>query len=150
MSPGDVTGTIWVNGQEVTLTAEEVRAALRTGTPPGQPAAPTASPARERLMSDLEARGFVLEVPFRGQSGRRLFRFDAADPRRRVAVDYHGFGGGGAHTYRGKKAGDADKLNEAQLCGWTYLVCDAISVNSGRCLRQVDTALKRAKEEPCS
>lgn len=150
MSAGDRVLTVLVDGQERDLTVEQLQRALRTGVLPEEAAAPTVSPARDRLMSDLDERDFVREVRFRGRSGKRLFRFDAADPRRRIAVDFHGFGGGGAHNYRGKKAGDADKLNEAQLCGWTYLVCDAISVNSGRCLAHVDAAIKRSEEEACS
>lgn len=132
-----------VDGREVTLTTEQLAQAISTGHLPSERAASTASvsPSRDRLMADLESRGFVRELPFRGQSGRRRFAFDAAHERARVAVDYHGFGAGGAHNFRRKRAGDADKLAEAQLCGWLYIVCDAISVQSGRCLEHVDMAL---------
>lgn len=135
-----------VDGREVTLTTEQLAQAIMTGRLPSErpaAAAPTAtaSPSRDQLMTDLEARGFAREVPFRGQSGKRRFAFDAAHERAKVAVDYHGFGKGGAHNFRSKRAGDADKVNEAQLCGWLYIVCDAISVQSGRCLEHVDAAL---------
>jgi len=139
-----------IDGQRVTLTAEQLAQAITTGRLPSErpsAAPPSASPTRERLMGELQERGFVRELPFRGTNGRRRFAFDAAHEEARVAVDYHGFGAGGAHNYRKKKAGDADKANEAQLCGWTYLTCDAISAQSGRCLEHVDAALRRAKGE---
>lgn len=137
-----------IDGHKVTLTAEQLAQAISTGRLPSERPAPTTpavtvSPSRDQLMTDLEQRGFAREVPFRGQSGRRRFAFDAAHERARVAVDYHGFGKGGAHNFKSKRAGDADKLNEAQLCGWLYIVCDAISVQSGRCLEHVDAALAR-------
>lgn len=145
----ELSALVWVNGEYVRLTGDEVREAMRTNTLPArletgvtpQEVTPATSPSREKLMGALEGRGFAREVPFRGQNGRRRFAFDAAHEGLRVAVDYHGFGSGAAHTYRKKKAGDADKLNEAQLCGWIYFVCDAITVNAGRCLDQVDAAI---------
>jgi hypothetical protein len=90
--------------------------------------------------------GFALEVPFRGLSGKRRFRFDAAHEGKRVAVDYHGWGhGSGAHMYREKQAGDHEKANEAALCGWAYLVCDARSVDNGKCVEYVERALREAE-----
>jgi hypothetical protein len=104
------------------------------------------SSTRDALLWLLKLeKGFALEVPFRGLSGKRRFRFDAAHEDTRVAVDYHGWGyGTGAHMYREKQAGDHEKLNEAVLCGWVYLVCDARSVESGRCVEYVDAALRNA------
>lgn len=100
-------------------------------------------PVVERLLLWLEReRGFAREVRFRGLSGTRRFRFDAAREDVKVAVDYHGWGTGAAHQARGKQAGDHEKSNEAVLCGWTYLICDAVSVGSGKCMDYVDQALR--------
>jgi hypothetical protein len=87
--------------------------------------------------------GFSLEVPFRGLSGKRRFRFDAAHEGKRVAVDYQGIGAG--HQWAKEQATDHEKATEAQLCGWTFILCDAQSVNSGRCVEYVEEAL-RAKD----
>lgn len=100
------------------------------------------SKARDALLMWLvHEHGFQLEVPFKGLSGKRRFRFDAALPDGGVAVDYHGWGAGAGHMYREKQAGDHEKSNEAQLLGWRYIVCDALSVESGRCMEYVDKAL---------
>lgn len=96
--------------------------------------------------------GFQVEVPFRGLNGKRRFKFDAARPAdveasgagyAGIAVDYHGWGAGAGHIYREKQAGDHEKLSEAQLCGWVYIVCNALSVNNGRCVEYIELAMSR-------
>lgn len=114
-----------------------------TAPPPTSAALPKTSPARDSLIAALEQRGFTREVPFGGVSGVRRFRFDAGRADLKIGVDYHGFGGfkGQAHTSKKSKANDHDKLNETQLCGWLYLVCNSTSVASGQCLHQIDKAV---------
>ncbi len=103
------------------------------------------SRTRDDLLSDLDLLGFEREVRFRGLSGKRRFKFDSAyvspDGGTRVAVDYHGWGSGAGHMARGKQSGDHEKANEAMLCGWKYVVCDAINVGDGRCWSWVMMAL---------
>jgi hypothetical protein len=84
--------------------------------------------------------GFTLEVPFKGLSGKRRFRFDAAHEEKRVAVDYQGLGKG--HQWADPQATDHEKINEAQLTGWTMILCSAVSVNNGRCMEYVERALR--------
>lgn len=110
--------------------------------------------AVSRALDDLglwltHQHGFAAEVPFKGLSGKRRFRFDFAldTSRGGVAVDYHGYGSGAAHKARNKQAGDHDKLNEAQLAGYTYIVCNAISVASGRCMEHIEMALQEVGHE---
>jgi hypothetical protein len=99
------------------------------------------SRTRESLLTWLDALGFVREVPFKGISGKRRFRFDAAlTDGRMVAVDYQGIGAG--HQWHKEQASDHEKINEAQLLGWIFVLCDAQSVNSGRCLEYVERALQ--------
>lgn len=143
----DLSGVIVERGVARTVSGDEVRRLLRGETQPARTS--TESPARERLLRELDALGFVREVPFRGLSGKRRFRFDAAlldgdGERIVIGVDYHGFGASGAHQYRGKQAGDHEKVSEAALCGLTYIVCDAISVGSGKCQAYVKQAMEVA------
>lgn len=91
----------------------------------------------------MNGHGFEAEVLFRGVSGTRQFRFDFGLPDRRIGVDYHGYGAGVAHMSRKSKATDHEKVSEAALCGWIYIVCDAVSVKNGRCGQYIDAALAR-------
>lgn len=93
-------------------------------------------------MALVHGYGFALEVPFRGLSGKRRFRFDAADSERMVAMDYQGIGAG--HQWAKEQADDHEKINEAQLCGWTMVLCSAQSVNDGKCLEYVERACGKA------
>jgi hypothetical protein len=100
------------------------------------------SATRDRLLTYLvHAHGFVLEVPFKGLNGKRRFRFDAAKEERLVAVDYMGIGAG--HQWAKAQATDHEKASEAALCGWTFILCDAQSTNSGKCMEYVETALAK-------
>jgi len=85
---------------------------------------------------------FELEVPFTGLSGKRGWIFDAAlTDGRMVALEYQGIGPG--HQWPKQQAKDHEKASEAALCGGTLIFCDAISVNNGRCLEFVETALQQ-------
>jgi hypothetical protein len=98
------------------------------------------SATRDTLLTVLTAAyGFALEVPFRGLSGKRRFRWDAADEARKIAVEYQGVGAG--HQWAKEQAKDHEKLNEAILCGWQVIQCSAESVNNGVCLAYIDAAI---------
>ncbi len=82
--------------------------------------------------------GFELEVKFKGLSGKRQFRWDAAYGR--VAVEY--MGKGPAHSAPGSGlTRDYDKLTQGQLCGWLVIPCNSDMVNDGRCIEYVERAL---------
>lgn len=105
------------------------------------------SATRDRLLHYLVyGHGFVLEHPFRGLSGKRRWRFDAARPDRMVALEYAGIGPG--HTWHKEQARDHEKQSEAALCGWVLIVCDAELVNSGRCMEFVERAIETDASEP--
>jgi hypothetical protein len=82
--------------------------------------------------------GFALEVPFRGLSGKRRWRWDACKDQ--VAVEYHGQG---AHTsYVAGTWRDQEKVTEGQLCGFVVLQCNAMTVREGTCHHWVERALE--------
>ena len=98
------------------------------------------SQTRDALLWLLKLeKGFELEVPFRGVSGKRRFRFDAAHEARKVAVEYQGIGPG--HQWASTQAVDHEKLNQAQLCGWLVIQCNAQSVNNGSCIEHIERAM---------
>lgn len=99
----------------------------------------------------LGLHGFAAEVPFRGLSGTRRWRFDFALPERMIALEYDGLGRGddqsarGGHETRAGLVRDARKGNEAQLCGWTLIRCHATTIESGECQAWVEAALTRPR-----
>ncbi len=98
----------------------------------------------------LGLHGFEAEVPFRGVSGKRRWRFDfALTDGRMVALEYDGLGHGkddtqarGGHETRRGLLNDAAKGNEAQLLGWRLIRCHAATVESGDCHAWVEAALR--------
>lgn len=89
----------------------------------------------------LESLGFVPEHPFRGRSGKRRFRFDWALPADLVAVEYDGRGVG--HQSVSGTWADADKSNEAALCGWLLIRCNVETARSGKCQEWIEEALEK-------
>ena len=87
----------------------------------------------------LSGRGAVPRPESRG----RQFRLDFGVPDRRIGVDSHGFGAGVADMSRKSKAADHEKVSEAALCGWIYIICDAVSVQNGKCAQYIDQSLAR-------
>lgn len=93
--------------------------------------------------------GFAVEVPFTGMSGTRKWRFDFAHESKRVCVEYDGLGRGkgedqerGGHETRSGILRGAEKVNEAQLCGWRVIVCHAPTIEDGSCHKWVERALE--------
>lgn len=85
----------------------------------------------------MHALGFVAEVPFKGLTGKRKWRWDWA--KGTVAVEYHGIGVGHQSvkgTWR-----DHEKTTEGQLCGFTVIQCNAGSVKDGRCFDWIERAV---------
>lgn len=133
--------TIVLDGVERTVTQKELHRLLDKGNVVHRAPDPTKTKTRDTFL-DLLVRsyGFALEVPFRGLTGKRQWRFDAALPDRKIAVEYHGQG---AHTAFVKGTwNDHEKLTEAQLCGWLVIQCNVKSVRDGRCLSWVGHALR--------
>lgn len=134
--------TIIVDGEERTVTHAELQALMGKGNVVHKAARSTGgtSEARDTLLTLLVHRyGFALEVPFRALSGTRNFRWDAAHEDAGVAVEYSGFGPG--HQWNAGLERDQEKVTEGQLCGWTVVICNSRSVNDGRCLGWIETAL---------
>lgn len=104
------------------------------------------SRVRDDLGADLAMLGFEVEVPFRGLSGRRRWRWDWARVERLVAVEYDGIGVG--HQSIGGTWRDAEKSNEGQLSGWLVIRCNAGTVEDGRCIEWVFLALGERDPDP--
>ncbi len=92
------------------------------------------------LFGILAHYGFELEYPFKGRSGKRRFRFDAAKPEIMLAVEYDGHGVG--HQSISGTWADADKSNEAQMVGWMILRCNVATARSGYCIDIIEEAMK--------
>lgn len=90
----------------------------------------------------LEHLGFVPEVRFRGRSGTRRFRFDWAREDAKVAVEYDGTGVG--HQSVSGTWADAEKSNEATLCGWRLIRCNPMTTRTGTCQEWIEAALREA------
>ena len=88
--------------------------------------------------------GFEPEAPFKGRSGKRRFRFDWA--KHPVAVEYDGMGVG--HQSVSGTWSDAQKSNEAALCGWLLIRCNARTAGDGMCQEWVESALALAEQMP--
>lgn len=85
----------------------------------------------------MHALGFPAEVPFKGLTGKRKWRWDWA--AHGVAVEYHGIGVG--HQGVAGSWRDHEKVTEGQLCGWIVIQCNAGSVRDGRCFNWIERAL---------
>lgn len=122
---------------------------------------------RDELGRDLALLGFAAEVPFKGLSGTRRWRWDwAIDERRcedigldsllcrqvRLAVEYqgiigaaHGHGDVGHASIAGMLR-DHEKASEGQLCGWIVLLVNAKTVDNGKAMEWVRTALGEGEQ----
>lgn len=133
--------TIVVDGEERTVTHAELRAMLGAGNVVHRAPDPTRTRTRDDFLAVLEREfGFAREVRFRGISGARQWRFDAAREDRKIAVEYHGQGAHTSHIAGAWR--DHEKITEAQLCGWLVIQCNVESVRDGRCLAWVERALR--------
>lgn len=71
------------------------------------------------LVANRLKKNFVKEYKFHP---KRRWRFDYADPKKKIAIEIHGgIWRGGRHT-RGKGfANDREKMNEAIVLGWRVI-----------------------------
>ncbi|MDQ3126549.1 MAG: hypothetical protein M3Q74_13220 [Pseudomonadota bacterium] len=95
---------------------------------------------RDDLGLWLGSLGFEPEVRFRGRSGKRRFRFDWAKAGEMLAVEYDGMGVG--HQSISGTWADAEKGNEAVLCGWRIIRCNAKTTREGGCHEMIEAALR--------
>lgn len=76
----------------------------------------------------------------------RKWRFDFAYPLLKIAIEYNGiFGGEGEDASHKAVAGllrDMEKFTEASLHGWTLIIINAKTVQSGQAVAWVETALR--------
>ncbi len=73
----------------------------------------------------------------------RKWRFDYAYPDLMIAVEYQGgnYGGGrGGHNSVSGLKRDYEKFTEAALLGWTLILIDASTVNSGMAVEWLERA----------
>jgi very-short-patch-repair endonuclease len=102
----------------------------------------------EELVLHLRAmkiQGWELEHRFHK---KRRWRLDIAWPDAKVAVEVHGgVYAGGRHTRGPGFTADREKMNEAQLLGWTVLEVTTEQVRSGQALEWVERALGLSKQK---
>ena len=73
----------------------------------------------------------------------RLWRFDFANPAKKIAVELHGaIYTQGRHSRGAGIEGDMEKMNEAQLMGWDVLCFSAGMVKSGEALQTLERYLE--------
>ena len=113
-----------------TVTADEYRAELRK-----QKQMP-----KEKTELDQFLRQRAWETEHRFHPTRR-WRFDYAAPAIKVAVEYDGLYGGGAHTSVKMVAKDSEKLNQAAILGWLVIRVNAASLRDGSGYLDIERAV---------
>lgn len=96
-----------------------------------------------KLLSDLRALGCPEPIPQFRYSKARKWRFDFAWPEQMLAVEVDGgTWSGGRHTRGAGYEKDSEKLNAANLLGWTCLRYTSTMVRSGKAAREIAEALE--------
>lgn len=96
----------------------------------------------DKLLSDLRVLGVEEPVRQYRYSPHRKWAFDFAWLDRKLAVEVDGgTWTGGRHTRGGGYEKDSEKLNAANLLGWTCLRYTSTMVRSGRAAREIAEAL---------
>lgn len=75
----------------------------------------------------------------------RQWRFDYCIVSLKIAIEYQGSNlkkAKGRHQTPFGQSGDWEKINEAQLRGWTVILCNAITVKDGTFRDQFERAIK--------
>jgi len=124
------------------------RAQSPTAPPPNSTAGGTQrrglSHLEEQFAVQLRAAGLPEPVREYRFAPPRRFRFDAAWPDLRVAVEIDGgVWSGGRHTRGSGFLRDCEKLNLAALAGWVVLRFSGDLVRSGEAVRMVTIALNQ-------
>lgn len=96
----------------------------------------------------LEGLGFVPEVRFGGDTGKRRFRWDWARDDIRVAIEYGGIMGRQAsHMSISGVMRDDEKTTLGQLAGWIVVRVNARTVDDGRAQAWVEQAIALRQED---
>ena len=91
----------------------------------------------ELLVSLLPEFGYLgLDREYRFHD-RRRWRFDFCFPEKRLAIEFDG----GVHRTKERFAPDMDKLNTAQVEGWTVLRFTTAQLRDGRAEKMIRKAL---------
>lgn len=96
------------------------------------------------LRSSLKIPSCLIECEYRFHMARK-WRFDVAIPELLVGMEYHGglfmARRGGHQTVKGAR-NDWEKLNEAQILGWTVLQFGPDEVRSGEAMNVIEMAIR--------
>lgn len=137
----------------------------RKGITPTQPAAKKAAPKSAKTKGHDYKADFIRDLGFLGLPlpshgakeygclypehqfhDSRKWRIDFAYPLLRIAIEYSGlFGGEGQDASHRALAGilrDCEKYTELSLAGWTLIIINAKTVQSGQAVTWLETALK--------
>jgi very-short-patch-repair endonuclease len=97
----------------------------------------------ERMALQLRAVGLVFEREFKFHPVRR-WRFDFADPAKRLALEVDGgTHSNGRHNRAAGYTEDCLKMAEATLLGWRVFRATGEQVKSGEALRWIEQAVKQ-------
>jgi hypothetical protein len=95
---------------------------------------------RDDFMDQLGLLGFEFEYKFLPDRG---YRFDAARPDLKIAVEYNGImGGTTGHSSVTGLMRDAEKFTEAAIDGWLLVIATAPSVREGDAMNWVIRAIE--------
>lgn len=95
------------------------------------------------LLAEIKQEGIPAPVLEHRFHGIRKWRFDAAWPAQKVGLEVHGAVYANGHHTRGKGfEDDREKMNEAQLLGWTVLEYSTGQVRDGTPILDLKRALK--------
>lgn len=97
---------------------------------------PRRSSHLDRLLRDAKLAGVPEATREHRFHETRGWRFDAAWPERKIAIEYQGgvFHRDPSHSSIGGIVRDYEKFTEASLAGWTLILCTAQTVRSGAAL----------------
>ena len=76
----------------------------------------------------------------------RKWRFDFALPDYKVAIEFDGLFGGGAHTSINMVVTDSEKINEAQLHGWIVIRTNTPNLRDSSGYQAIERAVNARKE----
>ena len=97
----------------------------------------------DKLLSDLRVLGVEEPVRQYRYSPHRKWAFDFAWLDRKLAVEVDGgTWSGGRHTRGAGYEKDSEKMNAANLLGWTCLRYTSTMVRSGKAAREIAEALE--------
>ena len=96
----------------------------------------------DAMMVQIRAQRIAMPVSEFKFDRVRNWRLDLAWPVHRVAIELHGgIHSGGRHTRGGGFTRDREKMNEAQLLGWTVLEVTPHHLKSGKAIEWLARAL---------